>query len=107
VLAMLALTLGSARHLAVAIIVVFVVLAVVSATVISNVTAKIVSMLVFAGFALGVWTQRTNLSDCAERAQAKVTVGDESPTTCTFFGTEIDVPGVPDVDIPGTDDTSG
>ncbi len=104
---MLALTLGSARHLAVAIIVVFVVLAVVSATVISNVTAKIVSMLVFAGFALGVWTERTNLSDCAERAQAKVTVGDESPTTCTFFGTEIDVPGVPDVDIPGTDDTSG
>jgi hypothetical protein len=102
---MLALTLDSARHLGVAIIVVFVVLAVVSATVISNVTTKIVMMLVFAGFALGVWTQRTNLSDCAELAKAKATVGDSSPTTCTFFGTEIDIPGVPDVEIPGTDDT--
>lgn len=103
---MLALTLGSARHLAVAIIVVLVVLAVVSATVISNVTTKIVSMLVCIGFALGFWTQRTNLSDCAEQAKAKVTVGDTSPTTCTFFGTEIDVPGVPDVDLPGSDDTT-
>ena len=62
-------------------------------------------MMVMAGFALGVWTQRTNLTDCAEQAKAKVTVGDTSPTTCTFFGVEVDIPGVP---TPGDDtDTSG
>lgn len=95
---MLALTVDSARHLAVAIVVVFVVLAVTSATAIANVTAKIVTMLIMAGFALGVWTQRANLTDCAELAKAKATTGDTSPTTCTFFGVEVDVPGV---DVPG------
>lgn len=97
---MLALTLGSARHLAVAIVVVFVVLAVVSAKAIANVTWKITTMLVMVGFALGVWTQRANLSDCAEQAKAKATVGDSSPTSCTFFGVSVDVPGVT---IPGGD----
>lgn len=101
---MLALTLGSARHLGVAIVVIFVVLAVVSATVIANVTTKIVTMLLMAGFALGVWTQRSNLSDCAEQAKAKATIGDTSPTTCTFFGVEVDVPGV---DVPVVGDDTG
>jgi hypothetical protein len=100
---MLALSVGSARHLGIAIIVGFVVLAVVSAAAISNITTKIVSMLLFAGFALGVWTQRANLSDCAEQAKAKVTVGDTSPTTCTFFGVDVDVPGI---DVPGGDTPS-
>lgn len=105
---MLALDLGSARHLGIAIIVIFVVLAVVSATVIANITSKIVTMLLCAGFALGVWTQRTNLSDCAEIAKAKASVGDTSPTECTFFGVTVDVPGVPDVpDLPGTDTSEG
>ncbi len=102
---MLALALGSARHLGIGILVVFVVLAVVSATVISNVTTKIVSMLLLIAFGLGAWTQRTNVIDCAERAKAKISVGDTSATTCTFMGVEVDVPGVPDVDLPGTDTT--
>ncbi len=102
---MLALSVDSARQLGVGIVVLFVVLTVVSATAIANITAKIVTMMVMAGFALGVWTQRTNLTDCAEQAKAKVTVGDTSPTTCTFFGVEVDIPGVP---TPSDDtDTSG
>ena len=105
---MLALSVDGAKHLAVAIIVGFVVLSVVSAAAISNITTKIVSMLVFAGFALGAWTQRANLVDCAERARDKVAVGDASDTACTFFGASITVPGidVPDVpDVPGGDET--
>ena len=102
---MLALSVDSARQLGVGIVVLFVVLTVVSATAIANITAKIVTMMVMAGFALGVWTQRTNLTDCAEQARAKVTVGDTSPTTCTFFGVAVDIPGVP---TPGDEtDTSG
>jgi hypothetical protein len=99
---MLALTVDGAKHLAIAIIVGFVVLSVVSAAAISNITARIVSVLVFAGFALGVWTQRSNLVDCADRAKDKVAVGDTSDTECTFFGTTITVPGV---DVPGDDAT--
>jgi len=99
---MLALSVDGAKHLAIAIIIGFVVLSVVSAVAISNITTKIVSMLVFAGFALGFWTQRTNLVDCADRAKEKVAVGDTSGTECTFFGTSVTVPGV---DVPGGDDT--
>lgn len=99
---MLALSVDGAKHLAIAIIVGFIVLSVVSAAAISNITTKIVAMLVFAGFALGVWTQRTNLVDCADRARDKVAVGDASDTACTFFGATITVPGV---DVPGGDDT--
>ena len=101
---MLALTVGSARHLGVAIVVVFVVLSVVSATVIANVTMKIVTMLLMAGFALGVWTQRANLTDCAELAKSKATIGDTSSTTCTFFGVEVDVPGI---DVPDVGEDTG
>lgn len=101
---MLALSVGSARHLGVAIVVVFVVLSVVSATVIANVTMKIVTMLVMAGFALGVWTQRANLTDCAELAKSKAAIGDTSPTTCTFFGVEVDVPGI---DVPDVGEDTG
>ncbi|MFN8023323.1 MAG: hypothetical protein U0Q03_17485 [Acidimicrobiales bacterium] len=103
-LALLALSVSSARQLGVGIVVLFVVLAVLAATAIANIGAKIITMLIMIGFALGVWTQRSNLSDCAERAEAKVTVGDSSPTTCRFFGFDVDVPGVP---TPGDDtDTS-
>jgi hypothetical protein len=100
---MLALSVGSARQIGVGIVVLFVVMAVLSATAIANISAKIITMLVMAGFALGVWTQRTNLTDCAERAEAKVTVGDTSATTCRFFGFDVDVPGVP---TPGDDTTT-
>lgn len=108
--ALTALTVANARHLAVAIVVALVVLVVVAASVISNVTAKIVTMLVLAGFALGVWTQRANLSDCAERARAKAAIGDTSPTACTFFGVEVEVPGLdlPDLpDLPDEPDPTG
>ncbi len=103
---MLALAVSSARHLGIGIIVVFAVLAVVSATVIKNVTTKIISMLLMVAFALGAWTQRTNVMECSDQARAKASVGDTSATTCTFFGIEVDIPGIPDVDLPGTDTTS-
>ncbi len=105
--ALTALTVGSARHLGIAIVVVLVVLVVVSASVISNVTAKIVTMLLLGGSALGVWTQRANLTDCAERARAKVEIGDTTPTTCTFFGVEVEVPGLDLPDVPDPTDGDG
>ena len=46
------------------------------------------------GLALGAWTQRQSLSACADKAAAAVqdgTAGAET-VTCTFFGTEVDLP---------------
>lgn len=94
----LALSLDSAKQLAIVIVIAFVVLTIISAAIIKNITMKIISVILFGGFALGVWTQRTNLQNCADQVRDKAEVGDLSATTCTFFGTEIDIP---EVDVPG------
>jgi len=84
---MTALSLESAKTIAVVIAIAFVAFAVISAWVIKNVMMKIIAILLMIGLGLGVWTQRTNLQDCADRAKAKI--GD--PITCTFFGSEVSV----------------
>ena len=63
---MLALSLDAAKHIAIVVVVVLVVFALVSAAAIKSVVMKLVSVLVLAGLALGVWTQRSNLEDCAQ-----------------------------------------
>jgi hypothetical protein len=89
---MTALSLESAKTLAIVIVVAFVAFAVISAWVIKNVTMKIISILLLVGLGLGVWTQRSNLQDCADKAKAKVAAGiDKGSVTCTFFGSEVSV----------------
>lgn len=87
---MLALSLESAKTLAIVVAAAFVVFAVVSAWMIKNITTKIIAVVVLAGLALGVWTQRTSLQDCADKAKERGT--QEGVITCTFFGTEVEVP---------------
>ena len=84
----------AAKNIGVAIVIGFVVLALVTASAVKNVTTKIVMTLLLAGLALGVWTQRTRLQDCAQQVRNKSAVGDLSPTTCEFFGAEVRVPDV-------------
>lgn len=91
---LVALTLDSAKQIGVALVIGFVVLSIVAATVIKNITTKIITTLLLAGFALGVWTQRANVQDCAADVRANAAVGDTTVTTCRFFGTDIDVPDV-------------
>ena len=89
---MIALSLQSAKTIAIVVLIVFVAFAVISAWVIKNVTMKIISILLLLGLGLGMWTQRSNLQDCADRAKAKVDAGiDEGSITCEFFGTEVSV----------------
>ncbi len=85
---MSALSLESAKTLAIVIVIAFIVFAVISAWVIKNVTMKIISILLMVGLALGVWTQRSNLQDCADKAKAGVGNGS---VTCNFFGSEVSV----------------
>ncbi len=87
---MLALSLESAKTLAIVVAAVFVVFAVASAWMIKNITTKIIAVVLLAGLALGVWTQRTSLQDCADKAKQRGI--QEGEITCTFFGTEIAVP---------------
>lgn len=91
---MFALDVDGAKRIAIVLFVAFIVLAAVSAWFIKNVTTKIIMVLVLVGLALGVWTQRTSLQDCATRVKQKAAVGDFSSTTCTFFGTDVNVPEV-------------
>ena len=90
---MLALSVESAKHLAVAIIIGFAVLTLVSAMAIKSITTRIVSIVLLVGFALGVWTQRASVQECGQRVRDKAAVGDYTATTCTFLGTNVDVPG--------------
>jgi protein-S-isoprenylcysteine O-methyltransferase Ste14 len=88
---MIALTLESAKTIAIVVVIVFVALSVISALVIKNIVTKLIMVVLMACLALGVWTQRTSLKECADRAQAKAEALDASGLTCTFFGTDIEV----------------
>jgi hypothetical protein len=91
---MSALSVDSAKNIAIVVVVVFVVLSILSAVVIKSIVTKVIMILLLGGLALGVWTQRSSLSDCVDKAQAEITTGSAGAgtITCTFFGTDIDVP---------------
>ena len=88
---MIALSLESAKTIAIVVGIAFVAFAVLSAWVIKNITTKLIMVLVLGGLALGVWSQRTSLQDCADSARAKAEALDPSELTCTFFGTKVNV----------------
>jgi hypothetical protein len=87
----LALDYDTAKTLAIALVVGFVVLSIVSAIIIKNVTTKLISIALMVGLALGVWTQRASLQDCAQRVKDRAAVGDTTPLLCHFFGTDVKV----------------
>lgn len=88
---MTALSLESAKTIAIIVAIAFVAFAVISAWVIKNITTKLIMVALMAALALGVWTQRTSLQDCATRAKAQAEKFDTTAVTCTFFGTEVGV----------------
>lgn len=87
------MNLDTALRVAMIVAVIFVFTGIASAVLIRKLIGKLVSIVVFGGLALVVWTQRSNISDCA----AKATVGD---TTCTFLWFDVAVPSPVD-DLPG------
>lgn len=87
---MLALDVQAASNLGVVLVVALVTLSVVMAVVVKNITVKLITTLLMLGLALGVWTQRSELRDCATRIES----GGFDTTTCTFFGSQIEIPGL-------------
>ena len=91
---MTALTVDQAKNTAVIAVIVLVVLSIASAMIIKNIVGKVISIVLFAGLAMGAYTQRANLKTCADKAQAEIEANVANPTlSCTFFGRDIKVGG--------------
>jgi cobalamin biosynthesis protein CobD/CbiB len=94
---MTSMTVESAKNIGIGVALVLVAVMVLMAWLVKTVTTKVISVLIFAGLAFGVWTQRTSLEDCAGKVKARAALGDTTDVTCTFLGSDIKVsaPGVP------------
>lgn len=91
---MAALSVDSAKNIAIVVAIAFVVLSVLSAILVKAIVTKVILVVVLGGLALGAWTQRQSLIDCADKAAAEVENGTAGAgtVTCTFFGTEVELP---------------
>ena len=89
---MTSMTVESAKNIGIGVALGLVVLMVLMAWLVKNVATKLISVLLLAGLAFGVWTQRTSLQDCATKVKARATLGNTADVTCTFLGSDIKVP---------------
>jgi protein-S-isoprenylcysteine O-methyltransferase Ste14 len=87
----LALTVDSAKNIALLVLAGVLVVGFLAFKITNSVTQKAMSLLLTMGVLLGVWTQRSNVSSCADKVRAQAASGSDPDTTCTFFGTEIDI----------------
>ena len=88
---MFSMTVDSAKDIGIAAAVFLVVIMVVMFLLIKKATGKLISVIIVVGLALGVWTQRSSLEDCAARVKARAALGDTTDVTCTFMGADIKV----------------
>lgn len=59
--------------------------------VISSIVGKVISTAVFVALALAGYSQRAEISDCADKVKAQATASASIDTTCTFFGQDVTV----------------
>ena len=92
---MLALTLDTAKNIAIALAVVFAIGSVAAAWIMKTIVQKVATALVLAVLAFAVWTQRTSLQDCADKVkdayEREGTSVSFIDTDCSFFGATITV----------------
>jgi hypothetical protein len=60
---------------------------------VKQVVTKVLTVLVLLALAGLVWSQRAELTDCADRVQTAIASALHEDTTCTFFGQDVTVPG--------------
>ena len=89
---MFSLTLDTAKNIGIGAVVLLAILALVTASVIRNVTVKIITIALVVGIGVAIWSQRTSVQNCADRAKARIELGDASGVVCTFFGRTVNVP---------------
>lgn len=86
-----ALSIDSAKNIAMAVAAAFVAMSVMSAVLVKKMVTKLVLVIVLVTAALAMWSQRSNLQDCATRAKDRV-AGSGDAVECTFFGSDVSVP---------------
>lgn len=85
---MFAISLETARTVAVILASAFGVLAIGSAVLLKSVAQKLAMLAIFGLLAALVWTQRNSLDTCAELLRSSLTA-ENSRVVCTFFGQEV------------------
>lgn len=89
---MLALTVGEAKTIALAVVVVLVVLAAASAWLMKTIMQKVALVVILGLLAVLVWSQRASLDERADKVQAAVRTGGTTvDTTCSFFGRDVQI----------------
>lgn len=83
---MLAISYDTAKNIAIAVIAGLIIVAVISAKVAASVTKKMIMVVILGILAVGVWSQRQSLQNCASKVRANGGAGD---ATCHFFGSDI------------------
>lgn len=91
----LALTLDSAKNIAIGLAAVFAIGSIGAAWIMKTIVQKVAMALVLAVLAFAVWSQRTSLQDCADKVQDAYerngTTVSLSDTDCSFFGATITI----------------
>jgi hypothetical protein len=95
---LLALSLGTAKAIAVVAVVLFAIGTIVSAWLFKNVALKAAMAAVFALLTLLIWTQRSSLIDCQELVRTAVAENRSTriDTTCSFLGQDVNISTVAD-----------
>ena len=91
---MLALDVEGAKKIGIVLVFGLTAFAVVSLFVVKQIFTKLLWVVLLSGLALGVWTQRQNLQNCADKVKAATSTTGVTPTKCTFFGGQVDLPKV-------------
>ena len=95
----LAISLSEAKNIGIGLVAVFLVGSVASAWIMKTIIQKVAVAAVLVLLAFAVFTQRTSLQDCADKAKDLYELRDEAidpdfplDTECSFFGTTISIP---------------
>ncbi len=88
-----AFDLDTAKNTSVWTVAVVVLLALAAVWLVKQVVTKVLTVVVLLAAAGLVWSQRAELTDCADDVRATIAAGAFDDTTCTFFGQDVTIPG--------------
>ena len=70
-----------------------VLLALAAVWLVKQVVTKVLTVAVLLAIAGLMWSQRAELTDCADRVRDTISAGAFNDTECTFFGQDVTIPG--------------
>jgi len=91
--AVLAFEFETAKNTSLWTVSVAVVLALLAVWVVKEVVKKVFTVVILLAIAGLAWSQRAELTACADEVQKTVDAAAMPDTTCTFFGRDVTVPG--------------